>query len=154
MTRHLVGTVDEIRPGQRKIMEVAGRSIGIFNIGGEYFALRNRCPHQGAELCTGQLTSAVRSSGPGEYETSRPGEMLRCPWHGWEFDLRTGQSWFDPRKVRVKPYRVGAVSGKELVDSPEAGTGEHPPSAGWQPGPYSAERMPVRVEENYLFVEM
>ena len=51
MARHVVATVEEIPPGQRKIVEVAGRSIGIFNVSGEFFALRNRCPHQGGPLC-------------------------------------------------------------------------------------------------------
>ena len=46
-------TVDEIPPGGRKIVEVAGRTIGVFNVDGEFFALLNRCPHQGGPLCTG-----------------------------------------------------------------------------------------------------
>ncbi len=45
--KYVVASVDEIPPGGRKIVEVAGRSIGVFNVKGEYFALRNRCPHQG-----------------------------------------------------------------------------------------------------------
>ncbi|HEV8638476.1 MAG TPA: Rieske 2Fe-2S domain-containing protein, partial [Chloroflexota bacterium] len=48
--KHVVAAVDEIPPGGRKIVEVAGRSIGVFNLGGEFFALRNRCPHQGGPL--------------------------------------------------------------------------------------------------------
>ena len=55
MARHVVARVDEIPPGERKIVEVAGRSIGVFNVGGEFFALRNRCPHQGGPLCEGRL---------------------------------------------------------------------------------------------------
>ena len=89
-------TVDEIPPGGRKIVEVGGRSIGVFNVGGEFFALRNRCPHQGGPLCLGITLGFLRSAGPGEFHYSRAGEILRCPWHGWEFDMRTGQSWFDP----------------------------------------------------------
>ena len=77
-------------------MEVAGRSIGVFNLDGAYFALRNRCPHQGGPLCLGRLSGMLTSPRPGEYEYQRDGEILRCPWHGWEFDLRTGQSWIDP----------------------------------------------------------
>ena len=106
MTKHVVGTVAEIPPGSRKIVELAGRSIGIFNVGGEFFALRNRCPHQGAALCEGPLGSFITSPTPGQYEMSRVGEILRCPWHGWEFDLRTGQSWCEPESVRVKRYNV------------------------------------------------
>ena len=90
MARHVVATVEEIPPGQRKVIEVSGRSIGIFNVSGEFFALRNRCPHQGGPLCLGPLEALVRSTGPGDYSVSRSGEVLRCPWHGWEFDIRTG----------------------------------------------------------------
>ncbi|MFN8537511.1 MAG: Rieske 2Fe-2S domain-containing protein [Thermomicrobiales bacterium] len=75
MTKHIVGTIDEIPAGGRKIVEIAGRSLGVFNINGEYFALRNRCPHQGGLLCVGQaLTGFITSSStPGEYEYSRKG---------------------------------------------------------------------------------
>ena len=99
-----VAGADEIAPGERKIVECAGRSIGVFNLGGEYAALRNRCPHQGGPLCSGMLFGALAAAGPGEYDHGRPGEIIRCPWHGWEFDVRTGRSWFDPQGVRVRRY--------------------------------------------------
>src|SRR6202521_1145642 len=104
MPKWVVGTIDEIPPGQRKIVDVAGRTIGVFNVGGDFFALLNRCPHQGGPLCTGNTLGFLRSAGVGEFIYSRPGEVIRCPWHGWEFDLRTGSSWFDPRRVRVRRY--------------------------------------------------
>src|SRR5262249_20974374 len=106
MGRHVVATVGEIAPGGRKVVEVAGRSIGVFNLGGEFFALRHRCPHQGGPLCQGYLIGLVLWARPGQYRYLRDGEILRCPWHGWEFDVRTGQSWFDPARVRVRRYEV------------------------------------------------
>src|SRR6476469_1946476 len=106
MASHAVAGVGEIPPGGRKIVEIGGRSIGVFNVNGEYFALRNRCPHQGGPLCEGRLAGGVESPRPGEYEYVRDGEILRCPWHGWEFDLKTGQSWFDPAGTRVRTYPV------------------------------------------------
>ncbi len=57
--KHIVATVDEIAPGRHKIVEVAGRSIGVFNVGGEFFALRNSCPHQGGPLCAGRVSGFV-----------------------------------------------------------------------------------------------
>jgi len=45
-------------------------------------------------------------SQPGEYIWGREGEILRCPWHGWEFDLITGRSIFNPHKMRVRTYEV------------------------------------------------
>ena len=138
MARYAVATIAEIPLGGRKIVEVAGRSIGVFNVGGEFLALRNRCPHQGGPLCEGGLSGLLEASTPGEYRYSRPGEMLRCPWHGWEFDLRTGQSWFDPARTRVRSYPVSVESGQP----------------GLEPGPYVAETYPVTVEEQYIVVEV
>ena len=106
MAKHLVGTTAEIGVGQRKIVEVEGISIGIFNVGGTYYALRNRCPHQGGPLCLGSLKGTTLPSLPGEYLWAREGEILRCPWHGWEFDVTTGRSLCNPHKVRVRTYEV------------------------------------------------
>src|SRR5262245_58181263 len=131
MARYVVATTTEIPPGGRKIVEVAGRSIGVFNVGGEFLALRNRCPHQGGPLCEGGLSGLLEASAPGEYRYSHPGEMLRFPWHGWEFDLRTGQSWFDPARTRVRSYPVSVASGEP----------------GSEPRPYVAETYPVLIEE-------
>ena len=144
MARHILGPVSAFPPGTRKILEIAGRSIGIFSLESGFYALKNQCPHQGAALCTGQLGSAVTSDKPGDYRVDRAGEILRCPWHGWEFDLRTGQSWFDPKKVRVKTYEATIAPGATLTS----------PIAGLLPGPHLAETYPVSVEENYLVVEI
>ena len=92
MSKHVVATVAEIPPGGRKLVTVRGRSIAVFNLDGEFFGLFNRCPHQGGPMCEGILTGLIESDEPGHYRYSRKGEILRCPWHGWEFDVRTGQS--------------------------------------------------------------
>ncbi len=146
MPKHIVAAVDEIPPGERKIVEIAGRSIGVFNLGGEFFALRNRCPHQGGPLCLGKQSGFIHSSGPGEYEYSRKGEILKCPWHGWEFDIRTGQSWFDPARVRVRQY--------DVTVAPAAVLDREAPAPGLEPGPYIAETYPVTVEQQYLVIDL
>jgi 3-phenylpropionate/trans-cinnamate dioxygenase ferredoxin subunit len=145
MPSYIVATVDEIPPGGRKIVEVAGRSLGIFNVAGEYYALRNRCPHQGGPLCTGVLTGFVESSAPGVYRYTRSGEILRCPWHGWEFDVTTGQSWFDPSGMRVRRYPVRIAAGDAVGNQKTA-------CGGLRPGPYVAETYPVSVERQYVLV--
>jgi len=93
MARHVVAAAADIPSGHRKLVDVNGRDLVIFNLGGELFALNNRCPHKGGSLCEGKQTGLVQSSEPGEYRYSRRGEIIRCPWHSWEFDIRTGQSW-------------------------------------------------------------
>ncbi len=137
MTRHVVAPASEIAPGSRKLVDVAGRSIGIFNLGGEFFALSNRCPHQGGSLCLGEQVGLVLSEEPGQYRYSRPGEMLRCPWHGWEFDIRTGQSWCDPKRMRTKSYPVTVEPGEALAK-----------------GPYQADIFPVSIEADYVVIDL
>ena len=141
--KYIVGTVDEIPPGERKIVDLDGRSVGVFNVGGEFFALLNRCPHQGGPLCLGNTLGFLRSAGVGEFVYSRPGEVVRCPWHGWEYDIRTGQSWFDPRRVLVRRYDVTVQPASGLTDMD-----------GLQKGPYVAETYPVTVEQQYVVVEV
>lgn len=106
MSRHVVGRAADLLPGQRLLVTLNGITVGVFNIHGEYYALINRCSHQGGPLCQGLLVGLIESSGPGEYSVTRHGEILRCPWHAWEFDVRTGRAVVDPHKVRVKTYEV------------------------------------------------
>ena len=137
MSRHVVAAVGEIAEGERKLVNVEGREIGVFNVKGEFYALLNRCPHAGASLCRGTVIGLAESDEPGEYRLSRPGEFLRCPWHGWEFDIRTGQSWFDPQRVRTRAYKATVEPGAKLMK-----------------GPYVAETFAVKVEENYVVIEV
>ncbi len=132
----VVGPVAAIPPGERRLVEAEGKRIVVFNLGGEFFALNDRCPHQGGSLCAGLLSGHVESSAPGEYRYVRRGEMIRCPWHYWEFDIRTGRSWFDPKRVQVRQYPARIEPGAALVE-----------------GPYTAETIPVRVEDDYVVVE-
>ena len=137
MKRQVVARAGDVAPGECKLVNVAGREIGVFNVGGQYFALANRCPHEGGPLCQGRIGPLVTSDGPGTYRLDRDGEFLRCPWHGWEFDIRTGQSWCDPKSTRARQFQVTVEPGETLVK-----------------GPYVAETFPVSVEEEYVLVEV
>src|SRR5260370_41770743 len=142
--KYVVAAVEEIPPGQRKIVDVGGRSVGVFNVGGEFFAVLNRCPHQGGPLCKGETLGFLRPGEVGEFQYSRAGEIVRCPWHGWEYDLRTGQSWFDPGRVFLPPHNVPVHPGPP----PPPQTKTPPGMEGLQPGPYVAETFPVSVEQH------
>jgi nitrite reductase (NADH) small subunit len=107
----------DLKPGERRIIDAGGgRSIGVFNVKGQYFALRNLCPHAGAELCRGVVTGMNEPSEVGDFRWVRDGEILRCPWHGWEFDILTGRSVFCPEKVRVATYETAVESFDVAVD--------------------------------------
>jgi len=146
MPKHIVATVDEIPVGGRKIVEIAGRSIGVFNVNGDFYAIRNSCPHQGGPLCAGYLTGFVMADKPGDYTYTKRGEIVRCPWHGWEFDVKSGQSWFDPVKMRVRNYQV-------TVEKLEADA-VNPPAPGLEAGPYVAETYPVTIEQSYVVIDL
>ena len=137
MAKYVVAAAEEIPPGARKRVEVRGRPIVIFNLDGAYFGMLDRCPHQGGSLCDGQLVGLVEASEPGEYRFSRQNEIIRCPWHGWEFDIRTGQSRCEPDRLRATQYGVAVEAGATVVD-----------------GPYVAETFDVTVEEAYVVVEV
>ncbi len=93
-----VARVEEIPPGGRKLVEVNGRSLGIFNVRGHFVAVLNACPHELAPVCLGRVGGTTLPSPPGEFLWGREGEILACPWHGWEFDLLTGKALADERK--------------------------------------------------------
>lgn len=137
MAKHVVAALAEIPPGTRKRVEIAGRTIAVFNVGGELFGISDTCPHQGASLASGALVGLATSPEPGRFCHERSGEFVRCPWHSWEFDLRTGQSWCDPRKFRARPYELQIQTGDALAA-----------------GPLKAETFGVSVEDQYIVVEL
>lgn len=125
----MVGRTDEIPPGERKLVSVRGLTIGVFNVGGAFYAINNRCAHQGGPVCLGPLGGLFESSGPGDYHITRMGEIIRCPWHAWEFDLTTGDAVVDPAKVRVRKYPVTVEPHPE--DLPRVDTYPVTVESGW-----------------------
>ncbi len=137
MSRHVIARVGDIPPNGRKLVEVKGRRLALFHVNGEYFALTDRCPHEGGSLCAGLLVGQLSSKEPGTYLRARANEFVQCSWHGWEFDLRTGQSYTDPDSIRARTYQVKVEPGETLAK-----------------GPYVAETFPVSVEDEYIVVEV
>lgn len=132
----MVGRVSELAPGEVKIVEAEQRSVGVFNVAGSFYALRNTCPHQAAPLCLGSIKGMTMPSKPGEYEWGRDGEILRCPWHGWEFDILTGRSIFNPHRTRVKTYEVTIEQGGDEEEDE------------------SVETFPVTVEDGLVILHL
>jgi nitrite reductase/ring-hydroxylating ferredoxin subunit len=147
MARHIVAPLAEVPPGSRKLVQVKGRDVALFNVKGELFAVLDRCPHAGASLCHGRLTGLMSAGGPGSYEHSRDGEILRCPWHGWEFDLRTGKSCAEPNKLWIKNFEVGLAAPEELDGEVRTAPSEAPPET------LTATTFPVSVEDKWIVIE-
>ncbi len=137
MVKHVVTAASEVRPGTIKIATVKGRGIGLSNLDGSYFALLNRRLRAGAPLWGGQIIGLAASDEPDTYRIDKPRQMIRCPWHGWEFDIRTVQSWVDPARVRVPHFDVACETGGEIIR-----------------GAYVAETFTVAVENDYLLVDL
>lgn len=106
MRKHVVALLKDFPPDTRRIVEVDGRSIGILNVHGVFYALRNSCPHQGAPLCIGRICGTKIATRAFEYIYAYEDQIIKCPWHGWEFDITNGRSVFNPHRVRVRTYEV------------------------------------------------
>jgi nitrite reductase/ring-hydroxylating ferredoxin subunit len=111
-----VGRVEEVPPGSKKIVEVGGRSVGVFNSGGNFYAVQNLCPHALAPICLGNLSGTNMPTGPGEeFVYGMEGQVLRCIWHGWEFDVSTGQALFGTDRRRLATFPVRVEGGDVIV---------------------------------------
>ncbi len=109
---YFICKVGDLQPGDRLIVDLDGRSVGVFNVAGEYYALHNRCPHTGGALCEGPITGTTIASKDSRYVYTQAGRIIRCAWHGWEFEIATGKSLFDPR-IRARRYQV-TVEGEDV----------------------------------------
>lgn len=140
MARHVVAGVTEFPPGTRRRVVVEGRALAVFNVGGAFYALFDTCPHQGGSLSGGLVVGRLDACRPGQFDYTPDRNYVKCPWHGWEFDLATGESWCDPADLKVQKYPVAVESGRTLIAS--------------EAQRYTAETVPVRVEGEYVVVDL
>ncbi|NOU94703.1 Rieske 2Fe-2S domain-containing protein [Paenibacillus sp. LMG 31456] len=112
MEKYWVAKKDEIVEGTCKIVKVKNSEFGIYKVKGEYYAWRNACPHFGAPVCKGVITGTRLPSKVYEYELGRENEIVRCPWHGWEFDLITGEHLVDPGN-KLRQGKIGYAGAEQ-----------------------------------------
>ena len=101
-TLHKVCDTQDLHPGHGRTFSVGGRSIALFNVGGEYYAIEDECTHEGGSLGEGLLR----------------GNRVLCPWHGAEFDVTTGAVLSPPADYAVSPFRVVVEAGEVKVELP------------------------------------
>ena len=112
-----VGAESDFEPATPQRVEVEGRALVIVRTEQRVFALRDICSHKGARLSDGVLTGTALRCKPGEEICyGRQGEIIRCPWHGWEYELETGRSLADPDKERVRAYAAYVREGRVFVE--------------------------------------
>ncbi|MEB4209718.1 Rieske (2Fe-2S) protein [Mycobacterium sp. 94-17] len=158
LERAVVARVSDVPPGSRILVEVNGREIGIFNENGRFHALLNHCPHLGGDLCRGEILSLLESDRPGEYRLDESRKFIACPWHGWEFDLATGQSYLDPQRTRTRVIPTEVERGTQVQEELDAGVSATIQGSyggpGLVKGPFIAEVVKVEIDDEYLVVVM
>jgi nitrite reductase/ring-hydroxylating ferredoxin subunit len=105
--------------GERKVFAVGKREVGVYRVNGQLYAYENHCAHQGGPACEGMMMPKVEEV-LGEDKTFRMQRFnydewhIVCPWHAWEYDLKTGEFVVD-RARRLKKYEVVEKGGKIFI---------------------------------------
>ena len=100
MSKHVVATVAEIPPGKRKLVTVRGRSIAVFNLGGEFFVTDDQCTHGPGLLSEGFIE----------------GDVVECNFHNGQFNIKTGEVVAPPCMVPIKTYKAIVENGRVLIE--------------------------------------
>jgi nitrite reductase/ring-hydroxylating ferredoxin subunit len=117
MAEKLVGKISEFRDGERRIVFVDGHEIGVLRENGTFYAYSNYCLHQGGPACEGLTIAKVEErimpdkTSKGLYFSETDLNFV-CPWHGYEYDIRTGECISD-RRLKLRRYEL-AEKGDEL----------------------------------------
>jgi nitrite reductase/ring-hydroxylating ferredoxin subunit len=118
--RYVVARAEDLPPGSSRLVPVGKFGVGVYNVGGDYYALTNFCPHRGGPLCRGRTTGwAAPGERPWEFAWTREGEILRCPWHQWEFDIATGAAiavHTGSRRYSIRTYPVRVENGMVVLE--------------------------------------
>jgi nitrite reductase/ring-hydroxylating ferredoxin subunit len=109
-------------PG-RRVVELDGAEIGVFCVNGRFTAFENVCPHMGGPVCQGKIIPRVQELIAEDktslgFAFSKDQISVACPWHGYEFDIQTGQHQGNPR-LRLRLVKIEIVDGNLVVTVPE-----------------------------------
>ena len=110
MAETLVGKAAEFKDGDRRIVFVGDNEIGVFREGSEFYAYSNYCLHQGGPACEGLTIAKVEEAimpdktSRGLYFSEKDLHFV-CPWHGYEYDMRTGECVSD-RRLKLRRYKI------------------------------------------------
>lgn len=124
-TQYPIGKVADFPIGSHKIVRAGTQQVGIFNVDGALHALVNVCPHQYGPVCTGPVGGEMICNARTDwrFHWHRDGEILTCPWHGLEFDLKSGRC-LAASELRIRKGNVSIVDdevrvsfGSESVDT-------------------------------------
>jgi nitrite reductase (NADH) small subunit len=118
MTRHAVCKTDDVVVGKPFTTTIGRAPIFLVRLpSGDISAFSGRCPHQGADLAQGCIIGRVSGESPNQICVDHVGEILRCPWHGFEFDLLTGAAVVQPSTMRLREYSVAIEGGDVVIEA-------------------------------------
>jgi nitrite reductase/ring-hydroxylating ferredoxin subunit len=121
--KHALFPLAELEPGQMRPAVVDGTEVVVVrDLDGTVYAMRDHCAHSGAPLSKGRLLEKVVGDDVDQYELTNE-LILRCPWHGFEFELATGRCVADPRRTRVRSYPVTIEDGTVCLEKGRSGNG-------------------------------
>lgn len=112
-----LGKLEDFPVDEFRIVTVAGRELGVLRRGdGETRAILNVCPHRGGPVCTGRFGGSWLPDRPGTLSFGMEGRVIQCPWHGWEFDVDTGEVLFGVSRTRLLTYATWVEGDVLFVD--------------------------------------
>lgn len=119
MSDYRICAPDDVPENGHVLVELEGKQVAVFDVNGEYRAYTNWCPHQSGPVCEGRLDGTVertfdRETLAQEYRWVREHEVLRCPWHAWEFDALTGRCLHD-ETIQLISHDVSVEDGMVTV---------------------------------------
>jgi nitrite reductase/ring-hydroxylating ferredoxin subunit len=115
LNRIEVCSIDQLQPGQSRLVRINAYEIAVKNVNGKLYAFQNKCPHMGAEMVSGHVAGTMLPCNPHQYLYGYDDEIIRCPLHGWEFSMETGNSIFDPERVKIKTFNVCQEEGMVVL---------------------------------------
>ena len=139
-----VAPLAEFADGDYRVFSLDGTEVGVFRLGDKILAYENVCPHAGGPACQGKIIAKVEEA-VAEDRTSQGFVFSKtkinvvCPWHGFEYDIRTGRHHGNPR-YRLKPIKVRVEDGQVIVSLPEE---KKPQNTTVQPTPDGNASRPV-----------
>ena len=118
-TPHTVCSTEDLDDGDKLVIQIEGKEIAVFNIEGEYHAYLNWCPHQGGPCCEGKVSGTSTATYNREtmevsLEWIKEDKIMNCPWHGWEFDLTSGDC-LSRRNTELPSFPVSVEDGEVNV---------------------------------------
>ena len=110
-----VGAAGEFADRTVRVVRAGGREIGVVRWDGRFYALSNVCVHQNGPVCSGILSARLTAGAPGGMQLDEATPVIACPWHGWEYHVRTGAAIWDAA-YRLRTFSVSVADGRVLVD--------------------------------------